>query len=307
MEKRTFWEQLFPRILATGIAVYLVYYLGIRGDALSSLHIWMLVIMLALVLAPMARRLDILNLVHFDSRLGNLQKEQQETKAQLSELSNQISSVIDVWVKPEQHQTTVINMGDLTKLIAELDSSKQVPTTDSILDAKNPEQIREAFLSKAEIRRGRTFSILTIAREFQEAILEHKAMDTKVVIGDTFDEKICRMSKDLVSRGINILFPFTIEGEDGNQVPTVISEITEGLDLIENFLDIRKKVENRELTVPNEVDSLLQRIELAILDIEAAIIVVGTNLVVTEYNLQQGLAQMRKELNGGVGGETMQS
>jgi sugar-specific transcriptional regulator TrmB len=264
----------------------------------------MLVIMLALVLAPMARRLKIFNLVDFDAKLDELQKEQQETKTQLGELRNQISNVIDVQVSPTQYQTNILNLGDVTELMASLVSSKQQNTMVSTIDKKDPEQVREDFLSKAEIRRGRAFSVLVIAREFQEAILEHKAVDTEIVIGDTFDEKIHHMSKALIDRGINVLFPFTILGEKGNQVPIITSEITEGLKLMDNFLNVRQKVENREIAVPNDADELLKKIEQSILSIKGAIIFLGTNIIVSEYNMQRTLTRLHKWLDGEEGKET---
>jgi len=263
----------------------------------------MLIIMLVLVLAPMARRLKIFNLVDFNSKFNDLQKEQQETKVQLSELRNQISNVMNMDVRSAQYQTNILNFGDVIKLLPALEAH----TTVSTLDKKDPEQVRQDFLSKAEIRRGRVFSVLAIARELQEAILEHKAIAAKVVIGDTFDDKISHMSKALIDRGINVLFPFAILGEKGNEVPLTISEITEGLQLIDNFLNVRQKVENREIAVPNDADELLHKIEQAILRIKAAVIVLSTNLIVSEYNLQRSLTQIRKWLDSETGEDTAKS
>ena len=243
-------------------------------------------------------------MIEFESKLESLRG---ETKKELGDIRNQISNVIDMRVSPAQYQTNILNLGEMTELTKVLESLKQPHITVSSIDKKAPEHTREDFLSKAEIRRGRAFTVLVIAREFQEAILEHKAIDTKVVFEGTIDEKIRHMSKTLLDRGVKVLFPFVIVGENGDQVPVSISEITEGLQLIDSFLDIRQKVENREIIVPHDADELLNNIEKAILNIKAAVIVLGTNLIVSDYNLQRKLIELQKWLDTEIKEETEKS
>ncbi len=307
MKNRTFWEQLFPRILALGIVGYLIYYLGIKGDALNIFHIVMLVIMLALVLAPMARKLKIFNIVDFDSKFNALQEEQQETKAQIGEMANKISNIIDVQIKPSQNQTNIINLGDMEEFLKELKSPKQLDTPTPTKDKGDSEQDRIDFLSSAEIHRGRTFTVLVIAREFQEAILEHKALSAKVVIGDTLDDKIRHMSKALIDRDVSVLFPFNILKGEVDAVPDIVSDITNGLQCVDEFLNIRQKVENREIAVPSNADELLENITEAVLNIKGAVIVSGSTAIVTNYNVKNKVNQLLDAVDAEIDEETTKS
>ena len=104
--QKLFLEQWLPRLIAIGILIYLTYSLFFKQHQFSSLHIYALLITAALILAPMASRLRVFNLIDFNYRLDGLQQEQQETKSQLNEINTKISNIIFANVNPVQ-QTTI--------------------------------------------------------------------------------------------------------------------------------------------------------------------------------------------------------
>lgn len=71
-----FLEQWLPRLMALGVFGYLAYALFVKQYELSSLHLIALAMAIALLLALMARRLRVPNLIGFDSRLHGLEQQQ---------------------------------------------------------------------------------------------------------------------------------------------------------------------------------------------------------------------------------------
>ncbi len=291
MKQRFFWEQIFSRIIAVGILAYLIYSLVFIGQVLTGLHVWMALIALVLVLVPMASRLKIFNFLDFTSKIDNIQKEQQETKNALVELRSQISAAIDVRVSPVQHQTNILSLSsiNINELMKLAQSSTPGATETTI---KEPQYTINRFLRRANLHRSRAFSILFIARHFQEALLNHE-LGKDIAPEETLDEKIHSMSKSLLDKGLDKLFPIHIVDENGKTELFSISEISEGLQLVDSFLDMYQKIDKQEMQVPDNADELLNKIEHTMYLIQSGIVILGTSTIVSEYNLRQTFAQLQ--------------
>ena len=302
MTQKPFWEQTFPRIIAIVVAIgtfaYLLYDLLGRASELSTLHVWLLVIILALILASMASRLKVLNFIDFNSRLNDLKQEQQETKSQLIELKNQISTVVSMRVNPIQIVTT-----SDSEVLREVFSSfrkteSEVASTVSI--GKDTKYTKEEFLRRAYGYRSRAYTLLLLTMVFQVAMREHRVSEpADFVEGDTMSEKIPNMIKRILDNGLDTVFPIMLTDEKSGETRSVItSEIIEKLQLINSLIDLCQKIENNEMELPprTDIDSLFDKIGDALSTIGAGLEVIGTYSILYQYRMMNAIEALKKEI-----------
>lgn len=306
MTQKPFWKQTFPRIIAIVVAIgtfaYLLYDLLGRASELSTLHVWLLVIILALILAPMASRLKVLNLIDFSSKLNDLKREQQETKSQLSELRNQISTAVSMSVSPIQQQTTIFTANGFKKIIEVLPSFKKAQgEADSALSVeKGTEYTKEKFLRRAYGYRFRAHALLLLTLAFQVAMREHRAFEqADFVEGNTMNEKIPNMIKRILDNGLDTVFPIRIIDKKSGETRSVITpEIVEGLKQINSLLDLCQKIEKDEIELPSrlEIDGLFNKIGDALSTVGAGLEVVGTHSILFQNRMTSSIKALKKEI-----------
>lgn len=295
---KTFFEQWLPRLLALGVFAYLVYSLFLRQDEFTWLHIVALAIMLALILAPMASRLKVLNLIDFNSKLNDLKHEQQETKNQLNEIRNQISTVVSMGVSPVQQQTTIFTANGL-KNIEEIFSNlkKSQGESDSVLDTR---YTKERFLRRAYGYRYRAYSLLRLTLAYQIAMREHRTFEpTESIEGDTMAEKLPNLIKRVLDNGLDTVFPIvTIDEESGETRSVITPETIEGLKQINSLLDISQRLEKDEVELPSslEIEDLFNKISDALSTVAAGLVVVGTQYIMFQNRMTSSIKALKKEL-----------
>lgn len=289
---KSFFEQWLPRLIALSIFAYVIYSLIFKGDKFSGLHVGALAIILVLILAPMASRLKVLNFIEFSSKLNDLKREQQETRSQLSELRNQISTVVSTRVNPIQIVTT-----DGSKVVRELLLS--LKKTEKA-EEKGMKYTREEFLWRSYGYRYRAYVLLHMTMAFQIAMREHRAFElADYENGNTMDEKIPNMIKRILDNGLDSVFPIRLIDEKSGETRSVITpEIVEGLRQINSLIALSQKIENNEIELPPrlEIDSLFDRIKDAISTIGLSLEVVGTNSILYQYRVTSAIEALQKEI-----------
>lgn len=295
---KSFFEQWLPRLIALSVFAYLIYSLIFREDTFSGLHLGALAIILALILAPMASRLKLLNFIDFSSKLNDLRQEQQDTKREFNELRNQISTVISMRVSPIQILTTSGSEG-LKELVSSFGKTEsEVDSTVSI--EKDTKYTKEEFLRRAYGYRTKAYALLLLTMAFQVAIREHRAYEpADSVEGDTMDEKIPNLLKRILDNGLDTVFPIGVIDEKSGEARSVITpEIVEGLKQINSLLDLRQKIENDEIELPSrlDIDNLFGKIGNALNTIGAGLEVVGTYSILYQYRMINAIEALKKEI-----------
>lgn len=288
---KSFFEQWLPRLIALAIFAYVIYSLVFKGDEFSGLHVGALAIVLALILAPMASRLKVFNFIEFSSKLDALKREQQETRSQLNELRNQISTVVSTHVSPIQIFTTD------GSVVRELFSSLKKTEKG---EKKDREYTKEEFLLRSYGYRSRAYVLLLMTMDFQIAIREHRAVElADQVKGNTMDEKIPNMVKRILDNGLDSVFPIMLTDENSGETRSVITpEIVEGLKKINSLIDLSQKIETDETELPPrlEIDSLFDKIGDALATIGLGLEVVGTSSILYQYRVTSAIEALRKEI-----------
>lgn len=287
---KLFFEQWLPRLIALSIFAYLIYSLIFRGDAFSALHIGALAIILVLILAPMAGRLKVFNL-EFTSKLNDLEREQQKTKSQLSELTTQISTVVSTRISPIQIVTTD------SSVVRELFSSLKKTEKE---EKKHKEYTKEEFLRRTNGYLAKAYVLLILTVSFQIATREHRPFElADHVEGNTMYERIPKMVKRILDNGLDSVFPIKLIDEKSGEARSVITpEIVEGLEQIDSLIDLSQKIENDEIELPShlDIDSLFDKVGNAISTIGLSLEVVGTNSILYQYRMTSTINALKKEI-----------
>ena len=288
---KTFLEQWLPRLIAVSIFAYLIYSLIFRGDAFSALHIYALVMVLALILVPMAGRLKVFNVIEFSSKLNALKREQQETRSQLNELRNQISTVVSTHVSPIQIFTT--DGSAVREVFSSLKKTEKE-------EKKDREYTKEEFLRRSYGYRSKAYVLLLLTMDFQIATREHRAVElADQVEGNTISEKIPNLVKRILDNGLDSVFPIKLIDEEGGETRSVITpEIVEALKQINSLIDLSQKIETGEAELPPrlEIDRLFDKIGNALATIGLGLEVVGTSSILYQYRVTSAIEALRKEI-----------
>jgi hypothetical protein len=282
---KLFLEQWLPRLVALTILAYLGYSLLFKQDHLSWLHIILLAMAIGLILAPMASRLRVANLIDFNSKLDGLKQEQQETRTQLKQLRNQISSTISMRSNPIQ---VVTFDGIRELLLADKQAITQLAGDSST--AKNAKYSKDAFLRTANRYCSIAFPLLMLTRTFQVTANEHRFYTAEM----DFDENHTRSEtiKDLVTSvlatDLTTLFPFQLIDEKNQQKHSVITpDVIQGLHSITTLADLYEKVQtgDEELPSPPDIDPLFKKVAYALATLTAALEVLASNSILYRHRL----------------------
>jgi hypothetical protein len=288
---KSFFEQWLPRLIALAIFAYVIYSLVFKGDKFSGLHVGALAIILVLILAPMASRLKVFNVIEFSSKLNDLKREQQETRSQLNELRNQISTVVSTSVNPIQ----IFTMDG--SIVRELFSSLKKTEKE---EKKDREYTKEEFLRRSYGYRSKAYVLLLMTMDFQIATREHRAFElADQVEGNTMDEIIPKMVKRILDNGLDSVFPIMLTDEKNGEERSVITpEIVEGLEEINSLIDLSQKIENDEIELPSrlDIDSLFNKVGNALATIGLGLEVVGINSILFQYKMTSAINALRKEI-----------
>ena len=296
---KAFFEQWLPRLIALSVFAYLIYSLFFKEATFSGLHIGALFVVLVLILAPMASRLKLLNFIDFSSKLNDVMQEQQETKSQLSELRNQMSTFVSMRVSPIQIMTA--NGSEVFRELFSSFSKTESEVDSTVSIEKDSEYTKETFLRRAYGYRFRAHALLLLTMAFQVAVREHRAFEpADFVEGNTINEKIPNMLKRVLDNGLDIVFPIRIIDEkSGETRPVITPEIEENLQLINSLIDLCQKVENNEIELPprHDIDNLFDKIREALSTIGAGLEVVGTNSILYQYRMLNTIEALKKEID----------
>lgn len=278
------WDKMIPRFVAVGGFAYLVYDLVWQKANLNYLHILVFLLIVVLVLVPFARRLKIPNVIEFESKLESLRE---ETRTELVNIRNQISITLEAQISPVQHQWTVIGMGEPSvKQLAQsiVEQFRRVASSDIKKDDK---YTRDQFLRRTDSYRARAYDVLFITYHLQMA-LQNKRLAVEEEDGDflqkTMDERIDYFLGNLLSGGIELFVP-----------PSEVSRISECLKALMSLLDIRNKVDSREVEPPDEQEAeiLFDKLHNALGGIIAGVVLQGSNSILYRYEIMQKLEELR--------------
>ena len=206
MEKNYFWEQILPRLLAVVIFSYLVYALAYKQEALSTLHVWILLIVLILSILPMAGRLRIPGIIDFNAKFDAFK---QETQREISEIKAVVNSVVQTQTTAEQRQLSIFHVGELgfkdLASIAQEFKQKEISSIDeqSGVSAWN----KKEFLSTADRHLVSAFSTFFIARGLQIAQKKERMPNDVDYPNGNLYEKTSKLLDGLLSDGIGIFVP----------------------------------------------------------------------------------------------------
>jgi hypothetical protein len=275
------WEKIIPRVIASVAFAYLVYALTWGEEDLSYLHVIIFALVVVLVLAPFARRLKIPSVIDFESKMESLRE---ETKKEIGEIRNQISTTLESHITPIQHQWTVVGMGEpLVKQLAQSITKefRRTTLTDTIKGAK---YTRNQFLRKADAYRMRAFDTLFLAHTIQLAIHGQKPPGKQSKDTRSDDERINDLISSLPKEEIHFFVP-----------EEYVEETFEGLKAINNLLEIRKKVDSGE-EPPNqkETKKLFATVDDTISGILAGVILQGWNAILYRKDMIQKLKELRE-------------
>lgn len=292
---KLFFEQWLPRLIALSIFAYLIYSLIFRGDAFSALHIGALAIILVLILGPVASRLKVFNLIDFNSKLDGLRQEQQETKAHLNQLTNQISTVstaLSIRFNPVQ----VVSLQGLEQLIS---NSQQ---TKSQLPDEGGKYTKTEFLRRTNGFRYRALPLLMLTRSFQITINEHRlfSSDLDTIQGETIDERIKNLVHIILQNDLRTAFPIEVIDEKTAKTckyPVITADTLDGLRQIYSLLDLSHKIETgeEELPSPRDIDNLFNKIDSTLATIGAGLEIVATESILTNYRVTSTLDSLKEK------------
>ena len=190
MDKMPFWqqilEQIFPRLLALIAFSYLIYSLTWQVDEFGNMHIWILVLALAMIALPAASRLKIFNLLDFSAKFNSFKK---ETQKEISEIKNTITTLITT----KQHQQTIINVGEKEAKVWK-DSIAEDFVSDKL--GGETDWSRSKFLKLGERHAAWAYDSLFIARAVQIAINENRIITPdEYPDGDMYDNTMTMLDQ----------------------------------------------------------------------------------------------------------------
>jgi hypothetical protein len=292
---KLFLELWLPRLIALAILGYLAYSLFFRQDQFSWLHITALLIATALILAPMASRLKISNLIDFNSKLDGLEREQQETKNQLNELRNQISTAISMRVSPVQ---VVSFEGARDLLLAAHQATEQLAVNTST--HTTAQDTKEQFLRRVSNICGIAFPILILARSFQVTINEHRIFVSDIPQSYNQNESLKHLVTSILEHDLTTIVPLVLRGQDDQKAESVVTpEVLEGLKQLPYLVDLYQQVKSgeQELTLLPHIDALLDKVSLALATIGGVLDVLGSHAILYKYEAQTAIKALLDKID----------
>lgn len=285
--KYSFWGQVIALLVAASAFAYLVYALAWQGEDFRYLHVVTFLLIVALVLAPLAGRLKIWNLIDFQTKMESLRE---ETKKELGDIRNQISTTIETRIAPVQHQWTVLGLGgadakQLQQLITEAFQRATPPEIGE--DISKAESPRIQFLRKADSYRHRAYTCLFMARAIQIAIRDQRSVKDGDIRTGSIDATINSILDHLLPDGVELFVP-----------PDCMAETAEGLESIKNLLQLRQKVDSEEAEPPPQQESqeLFRKVENSVANVLAGAAWQGIQAILYQQEMTRKLKYLRDSL-----------
>ncbi|MBM4447211.1 MAG: hypothetical protein FJ023_07680 [Chloroflexi bacterium] len=273
--KPSLWNQIIPYCVATIAIAYLIYVLAVQGNPIQYIHFWIFVLVVALVLAPLAGKLKIWNLIDFNSKFESLRE---ENRRELDQIRNQITSVVQTSIVPMQHQWTVLGIDDniakkLAESITERFKSLTLPTVKGI---KIDDPTHLQFLRKAYRYRSSAYEILSTACAFKTAIREHRILRPQELGSGTNDDRINYMLKFILDGGVELFVP-----------PPKMAKTIKQLQDIQKLLELSKKLDRKETDLPSEKDinKIFNNVHDSLAWISAGIVIIGSQAIIVNQNI----------------------
>jgi hypothetical protein len=284
--KSSVWNQIVPYVVAAIATAYLIYVLVVQGDPLQFIHFWIFLLVVVLVLAPLAGRLKIWNLIDFDSKFQSLRN---ETKKELDQIRNQVSSVVQTSIVPMQHQWTVLGVDErMAKKLSESieEQFKLMSLHRHLNGTKEIDSTRIQFLRRADFYRSRIYVVLSAAHFFHIVIREGRIPESGELGPDATDGRISHTLKHILDGGVELFVP-----------PEEVAKTIEELRSIEKLLDLYRSVDSKETNVPSEQegDQLFDNINSGLSGILAGVLLYGSQAIVAQQNVKRVLKELKEE------------
>ena len=288
-EHKTFWRNDLPRLVAIVIAAvtfaYLVYDLTIKGNDLNMLHLWILLVVLALVLGSIASRLKIFNFIDFNSKFDSLRA---ETKRELAEIRNQVSATVKT--ETTQRQLTITNLisgSDPQMLAQSLERQYRALEKPQVGEGESGlESEKDKFLRRVKSLIMRAYDVFFIARSLQIAISSNsmpKAGEVNLGTGD-IEKRTTYLIEVLLNEGIEVFVP-TTEGHNTKR----------NLEQILKLVNIKSKChsENEQLPPYKEIDKMFDDAYDGLGGIAAGITIFASAAIVSHNNIMSKIEELK--------------
>jgi hypothetical protein len=298
-EPKTFWRNDLPRLVAIVIAVatfaYLLYDLIIRGNDLSMHHLWILLVVLALVLGSIASRLKIFNFIDFKTEVDSLRE---ETKRGLAEIRSQVSAIVNA--QAIQRQFTIMNLisGSDPQMLAQY-VEKQYRTLDRPPSGEGEsglESGRDKFLRRVDTLTRRAYDVLFIARALQIAISSNRIPEAGDDLGTgDIENRTKYLVEVLLNEGVSVFIP-----------PNDRHNTRRSLEQILKLVETKGKCNSGDGQLPasEEVDKMFDDAYDGLGGIAAGIIVLASAAIVSYNNTMSKIEELKHKY--GIAGDSEQ-
>jgi hypothetical protein len=289
-ERKTFWKDDLPRLVAIVIAVatfvYLLYDLTVRGQDFTLLHLWILLVVLALVLGSIASRLRILNFIDFKAEVDSLRE---ETKRELVEIRNQVSAIVKT--EATQKQFTIMNLisGSDPQILAQ-SLEKQYKTLEKPRVGESEsglEPEKDKFFKRVETLITRAFEVFFIGRALQIAIHKNRVpAEAEDNLGTgNIEERTTYLIKAFLDGGIEVFIP----------IPEEVNNTKRSLEQILKLINIKNKCqsENDQLPPHQEVDKMFDDAIDGLGSISSGIVVFASAAIVSYNKVRSTIKELR--------------
>lgn len=283
--KANILKLVIPYLIAILAFAYLVYTLGLKGVALDYMHFWVFLLVVFLVLAPLAERLKLFNVIDFNSKIEALR---QETTRELSEIRNQISSNVSSHVTPIQNQWTLVGVdaeiaGQLIQKFRENPRNAAIPTKDS--EGECPSRIE--FIRRVERCVYRSYDALAIAHAMQITYIEKRMIEPRDLVDGDVEDKVDHHLNNLLRDGLR---PFVPDQE--------IFNTTNQLMNLKKLIDLYRmiKLGKDDPSDQEEWEDIISSAHEGITGISIGIAIQSSQLIQASISLRDYITSKKKEL-----------
>jgi hypothetical protein len=288
-EGRSFWRDDLPRIIAIAIAVatfaYLVCDLTIMGNDLSMLHLWILLVVLALVLGSIASRLKIFNFIDFNSKVDSLRR---ETKCELAEIRTKVSAIVET--QTTQRQFTIMNLisgSDPDMLARSLE--KQYRTLEKPQAGEGESRLeseKDKFPRRVDTLIKRAYDVLFIARALQITVSSSRiptAAGDNLGTGDT-ENRTKYLVAVLLNEGIDVFVPVDERRNTKHNLEQILK-----------LIDTKSKCNSKDGRLPpsKEVDKMFDDAYDGLGGIAAGIVVLASTAIIRYNNIMSKIGELK--------------
>jgi hypothetical protein len=288
-EHKTFWRNDFPRLVAIVIAIatfaYLMYDLTIKGNDLSMLHLWILLVVLALVLGSIASRLKIFNFIDFNSKVDSLRR---ETKRELAEIRTKVSAIVET--QTTQMQFTIMNLisgSDPDMLARSLEKQYRTLEKPQVGEGESRlESEKDKFLRRVDTLIKRAYDVLFIAHALQITVSSNKiptAAGDNLGTGDT-ENRTKYLVEVLLNEGIDVFIPVDERHNTKHNLEQILK-----------LIDTKSKCNSEDGRLPpsKEVDKMFDDAYDGLGGIAAGIVVLASAAIISYNNIMSKIGELK--------------